>query len=52
MYLYRVRRADCIGCHESPKEPSIHLYPQMLIYSFQGIRVVDPPIHLLSFPDD
>jgi hypothetical protein len=34
MYLYRVRRADRI---ESSKE----LYPQKLIYSFQGIRVVE-----------
>jgi hypothetical protein len=38
MYLYRVRRADCI---ESSKELSILLYPQMLIYSFQGICVVE-----------
>ena len=34
MYLYRVRRADCIGCHEWPDVLSILLYPQMLIYSF------------------
>ena len=38
MYLYRVRSADCIGYYEPSKSL---LYPQMLIYSFQGIRVVE-----------
>jgi hypothetical protein len=36
MYLYRIRRADCIGCLVTNRQNvlSILLYPQMLIYSF------------------
>ena len=33
MYLYRVRRADCIVTNRQ-NVLSILLYPQMLIYSF------------------
>jgi hypothetical protein len=52
MYLYRVRRADCIGYHESCQKSGIPTDVNLFFPGYPCSWVSQLRVHLLSFSDD